>query len=207
MEVGELRKIYRLSLKNKSLAKQYLKGRKLLNSKIKPFGYISLYKGENFKIVDSLVIPIVGLDMKVMGLECRSLKSDGVVRYNKLFSEDLDIPIYGLRSPNFTSDYAILTEGVLDAESLQQLGYNGISGLRASLPNILLHYLSMFFDKIILAFDNDTAGRNNAERVISFYSKHYPSIETDVLDYKGKDLNKAKQSFIKTLKQSLRETI
>lgn len=207
MKVGELRKIYRLSLKNKDITKKYLKGRKLTNSKIKPLGYISLYKGEDFKIVDSLVIPILSLDMKVMGLECRSLKADGVVRYNKLFSEELDIPLYGLRSLNFTSDYAILTEGVLDAESLQQIGYNAISGLRASLPNILLHYLALFFDRIIIAFDNDTAGRNNAERVISFYSKHYPAIETDVLDYKGKDLNIAKQKYIKSLKQRLKETV
>jgi len=207
MELKELRKIYSLSLKNKDIAEVYLKKRKLLNSSIKPFGYISKYQGENFKILDSIIIPILDLDMKITGLECRSLKSEGAIRYNKLFAEEMSVPYYGLRNRNFTSDYVILTEGVMDTESLIQLGYNSVSGLRASLPNILLHYLAIYFDRIILAFDNDKAGKANAERVISFYHKHYKDIEMDVLDFKGKDLNEAKIRFIKTLKKSLKETV
>lgn len=207
MELKEIRHIYKLSLKNKEIVHKYLRSRKLKDSVILPFGYISLYQGENFKIVDSIVLPIVNLNMKVMGLECRSLKSEGAVRYNKLFADELDIPIYGLRNPYFTSEYVIITEGILDCESLLQLEYNCVSGLRASLPNILLHYLALFFDRIIIAFDNDRAGRSNTERIINFYAKHYKDIETDVLDYRGKDINKAKQSFIKTLKRSLKETI
>jgi len=207
MEVEELQRIYKLSLKNKKIVNTYLSGRKLKNSAIKPFGYITKYQGEDFKIVDSLVIPILGLDMTIQGLECRSLKSEGAVRYNKLFADELSIPSYALRSPNFTSEYCILVEGVMDAESLQQMGFNGVSGLRASLPNILLHYLALFFDKIILAFDNDKAGVNNAERVIAFYNKHYPIIEMEVLDYKGKDVNIAKQKYIRTLKKGLKEAI
>jgi len=207
MELQEIRKIYKLSLKNKDIATKYLKSRKLKNSQIKTIGYISIYRGDNFKIVDSIVIPILSLDMQVMGLECRSLKAEGVVRYNKLFAKELDIPIYGLRNPNFTSEYVIITEGVLDCESLQQLGYNSLSGLRASLPNILLHYIALFFDKIIIAFDNDKAGRANAERVIKFYKRHYPDIDIDVLDYRGKDINIAKQKYLNTLKKSLKETV
>ena len=207
MDLKEIRKIYKLSLSNPIIVNSYLKGRKLSNSKIKKFGYISRYKGENFKIVDSIVIPILDLNLNVMGLECRSMKSEGTVRYNKLFADELDIPIYGLRNPNFTSSYVLLTEGVFDCESLLQLGYNSVSGLRASTPNIVLHYMALFFDKIILAFDNDKAGKDNALRIIKFYNKHYPDIETDVLDFKGSDINKSKQSFIKSLKISLKEVI
>jgi len=208
MNISLIKKAYRLSQKHKKIVNTYLKSRGLKNSKIKPIGYLPYFEMNNFKIVDSILIPILDIEANIMGFETRSLKTDAKVRYNKVFTdEELFIPQYGLRNPNFTSEYVILTEGAFDTETLIQLGYNSVSGLRASMPSALLHFLAVFFDKIIIALDNDKSGINNTRRIIQFYSRYYPDLDIEVLEYKGKDINLAKQKYIKTLRSSLKKII
>lgn len=207
MDIKDIREVYKLSLLDKKIASNYLNRRKLKNSAIKPFGYISKFTAKDIIIIDSIVLPILDLELKLVGLECRSLKDEGTTRYNKLFSDDLSVPVYGLRNPNFTSEYVFITEGIFDCESILQLGFNAITGLRASPPKLVLHFIALFYDKIIIAFDNDLAGIRNAKKIIAFYDKHYPSIEMEVLEYKGSDINDAKIRYVNSLRNSIKKII
>jgi len=207
----DIEKIYNLSISssNKKKASRYIKGQRgLRNTNI---GYI--LNEQDYKIHNSLVIPLHNIFGKVAGVELRSLDEEQV-RYNKLYSNKLYIPLYGFPNKHTTSNYVILTEGVFDTLSLIELGYNSVTGLRASVSSLVLHYMAIFFDKIIIAFDNDSAGRNGTKKIYDFYNKYYSDIEIDILDIdyslfdvNTKDINDIFKLFKDKGKKYLKEVI
>lgn len=183
----ELKKIYKQSLLQKTEADRYfLEERKLTNTDC---GYILNLKTEDFTISNSIVLPVFTPSGELAILETRNLLT-GV--YHKFFRENFKYPLW-INTPLGIgkNDTCILTEAIIDGKTLESydLGIDIVSTIRASVSKRVLHLIAFFYNYIYIAFDNDEAGRENTNRVISFFEKYYPDIEIDTLDYYGKDIN------------------
>lgn len=62
-----------------------------------------------------------------------------------------------------TLDYVVVTEGPLDAISLQLQGVNATATMTARISPVQANILKRFSGKIILGFDNDEAGKKGIE--------------------------------------------
>lgn len=181
MKDRTITEIYEESLKQKAVADEYCKNRGIKNP---DFGYLRFLQYQNRVIVEVIVIPIRDAQNKLVMLELRSLK----FKEHYKIVDDPSYHIYNIQNAIQNTDYVIVTEGVFDAESLIQQGYNTIATLTASIPVATKHILTIF-DKIILAYDNDSAGVKSMKELTEFYRASYGDNEVDILEYEGKDLN------------------
>lgn len=190
MDRETLEDIYKESLLNKEIADGYLKiERQIPNTNI---GYLFNHKIDGYATVHtSIVIPIYSPDGTIGMLEFRNL-TNGV--YNKLVADDYKQLLYFNNPTKIgTHDACIFTEAVIDAKTIESYEIEDIdviSSTRASVSKQVLHMIALVYNYIYIAFDNDEAGKENTDRIIKFYEKHYPDIEVDVIDYLGKDINK-----------------
>lgn len=175
----DIQKLYTESLKDQETSTQYLQTRKLTN----PNTIGTLFnKGKAH-----ITIPIYNTLQELIALELRDINTK---QYIKLTDNDYNgYMIYNIQNAIKEQDYVILTEGVFDAMSLIQSGINAISGLRASVPEAILHFLP-FWDKIYIAFDNDDVGNEQTNKITSFIKKHYDRIVIPI-DYYSHDINDA----------------
>lgn len=183
--MGAVQLIGESSKKGIKKAEEYLATRGL--SLFEGVGYV-LYEeiDSHRKVSNSLVIRIVNPMGETVFLDTKDL-STGV--YYKVSDKNLVYtPIYNLQS---IVDVRVLTEGVLNAECINQFfDVVASASLRASLNSKTLHVVAMSVRECLyLAFDNDSAGVNGSKKVISFFKEFYPSIKVRVLDFPYNDLN------------------
>lgn len=174
----DIQKLYTESLKDQETATQYLQTRKLINTNIGTL----FNKGKTH-----ITIPIHNTLQELIALELRDINTK---QYIKLTDNDYNgYMIYNIQNAIHKQDYVVLTEGVFDAMSLIQSGINAISGLRASVPEAVLHLLP-FWDTIYIAFDNDDVGNEQTNKITSFIKKHYDR-NIITIDYYSHDINDA----------------
>lgn len=170
---------------NLAKAEAYLKTRNL-----KTFdgaGYITYAEIYNFKIVDSLIIPVTSPEGEIIMLDTKSLQTNDYLKVTK--PDTHQTPLYNLTK---VVKHRIITEGILNAQSLIQNldGFTVSSTLRASMNAKTYHILaSSVTDTIITAFDNDAAGVSATSELINFFKEFYPNIKVSILDFPYNDLN------------------
>ena len=90
-----------------------------------------------------------------------------------------DTPVYkkslGVFGLNFAKNSKekslILVEGYMDAIALHQAGFtNSIACLGTALTGEMAHLLSRYAEEVLIAYDNDEAGRKATERAIKVFS-------------------------------------
>lgn len=178
-----IQSIYNDSLELKHIADAYCKARGIENP---DFGYLKFLQFNNRVMCEVIVIPVRDAKGKIVMLELRSVKFK---EHYKLV-DDPSYHIYNIQNAIHNTNYVVLTEGVFDAETIIQRGYNAVSTLSASIPATARHMLTAF-DHIIIAFDNDGAGVRASRELVDFMRQNYPESSPEVLEYGDKDLNES----------------
>ena len=166
-------------------AEAYLKTRKLNN--FDNVGYITYAEIYNFKIINSLIIPVTSPEGEVIMLDTKSLQTNDYLKVTK--PDTHQTPLYNLTK---VVKHRIITEGILNAQSLIQNteGFTVSSTLRASMNAKTYHILaSSVTETLITAFDNDAAGVTATSELINFFKEFYPNIKISILDFPYNDLN------------------
>nr|DAX81646.1 MAG TPA: DNA directed DNA polymerase [Bacteriophage sp.] len=170
---------------NKDKAQSYLSSRKL--NLFDNVGYITYAEIYNFKIINSLIIPVTSPEGEVIMLDTKSLQTNDYLKVTK--PETHQTPLYNLTK---IVKHRIITEGILNAQSLIQNleGFTVSSTLRASMNAKTYHILaSSVNETLITAFDNDAAGVTATSELINFFKEFYPNIKISILDFPYNDLN------------------
>jgi len=166
---------------------------------LKQIGIFNEKGYEAFK--DSAVFPLLDSHSKVTGLYGRKLASSAKVKHLYLKG-----PHRGLLNRKAASVYReeiILTESIIDAFSLIQLGIENVIPCYGT-NGFTDEHLSLLKDErvklVTIAFDNDDAGRRAAEKLIPLLIKEefpvkviYPSGSKDWNEFLT--LNKSKEDF------------
>ncbi len=127
---------------------------------------------DNFR--NRVIVPIIDPRGNVVAFGGRVL-DDSKPKY----INTSDTPVYkkslGVFGLNFAKNSQekslILVEGYMDAIALHQAGFtNSIACLGTALTGEMAHLLSRYADEILLAYDNDEAGRKATERAIAIFS-------------------------------------
>lgn len=181
MTQSKLEELFTASLEHQSLASEYLASRSLNNP---GFGFI--ITNPEHRISNSLTIPIRNSLGELIMVECRSVTSKQYMKFTLDYYQGFYI--YNIDNALNNLNYVILTEGVMDAETFIQEGYNAVSTLRASYPEPVLGLLSVF-KNVIIAFDNDEVGREQTLRAMKAFNTIHQPFYT--LDYFSKDINEA----------------
>lgn len=173
---------------NLKKAEEYLNGRSL--RLFDGAGYVPMFQDGSLVIIDSLILPIYNPVGGMCLIDTRPL-TGGKNSYHKIqLYNNFDIPVYNIKGP---SDWRIITEGILNAECLNQIEGISIpasSTLTASFNARVMHYLAASVNTgLLLAVDNDSAGVGVASKAIEFYREFYPELTVQVLDYPFGDLN------------------
>ncbi len=116
---------------------------------------------------------------KIRTLWARSLReSDTSTRYLYLAGASRSgLPPYGLseslRQPPSERRELVLVEGLLDVHHLQAKGFPNIAaaGSARLQPAAIARLQKLGFDSVVLAFDNDTAGREGTARAVEGISR------------------------------------
>jgi len=103
--------------------------------------------------------------------------------------------VYGLYKASY-SDTVILTEGVFDALSWQELGYNAVCnfGLLTMTPEKAGMLYAAGVTKIMFGFDNDPAGIQGVQKIKEDVRQYFEIVKPNDLlltlrQYKGLDIN------------------
>jgi 5S rRNA maturation endonuclease (ribonuclease M5) len=116
------------------------------------------------KYKDRLIIPFKDYDDKMFFFQARALSHFAQPKYLNPNSEN------GAKSSNilypfdYDADHLCICEGPLDAISLQLNGINATCTVGSSISRVQMQMLREFEGKIILAYDNDEAGKRGIER-------------------------------------------
>jgi len=134
------------------------------------------------------VLPIRGPTGDVWGFQTKSddrvlNHPSGVRKSRTLFGLDVLIEL-----PPAFRDYVILVESPLDVVYVDGWGYPAVSSFGCTVSDRQLRLLIQYFDRFILALDNDDAGRREMKRILKTdWAKRRP---VEVLNYRrttGKD--------------------
>lgn len=144
---------------------------------------------------DTLFFPITDIEnpAKLLGFDARYLGDDkSRLRYRKFKDEENAFLLYytqplHLIDPNKP---LIVTEGIIDAETIAPLGFPVISPLTAMHNFKFCCFLKAISNNIYFAYDNDTAGQTAAKNIIKEIQVD-PEFEKafKFLNFQGKDLN------------------
>ncbi len=135
-------------------------------------------KGEKVSFYDNfrnrVIVPIIDPRGNVVAFGGRVL-DDSKPKY----INTSDTPVYkkslGVFGLNFAKNSKekslILVEGYMDAIALHQAGFtNSIACLGTALTGEMAHLLSRYAEEVLIAYDNDEAGRKATERAIKVFS-------------------------------------
>lgn len=170
-----------------SKAEEYLKTRGL--NLFPDVGYVNLFSFGEKIISSSIVFFIRDCIGEFVGVETRSVFEKA---YDTVWVDPDAIPLFGL-SRLFYSTGVVLTESVMDAESINQLRMSGLCGLSvrgASMNLAKAYFLGVLLkDKdVYMAFDNDESGVKGAQGYQKFFMDKYGK-QVMFLDFPGKDVN------------------
>lgn len=180
--ITELQNLYRQSLQNKPQADAYFSSRGLTNPSA---GYLDLLRYRGRTLTSCILMPIRNSKGELIACEARRTLEK---QHYKLTTPTTKYLIYNIENALRTLDYVVVTEGIMDCESLTQNGINSISPLRASVPAPVLHLLTTF-KSIYLMLDNDPTGIAQTKRILDFYATYYPELPVTPIDYYSKDPN------------------
>lgn len=126
-----------------------------------------IYKGEECNYYQRLVFPIYGLNDKVTALCAYANDVDPKYIYSPKTIWEKGRHMY-LTKEQFLKaikdDYLIIVDGIFDAVSLRQQGYNAVSLMGGEFTEWHRYYFS-FIKKLIVFPDNDNAGNTLAFKV------------------------------------------
>jgi DNA primase len=204
----QLKKILKNYKKDHKLVFRYLTNRKV---KIpKDSGFISYLELDELKgsINSSIILPIRDIEGEITGVEVRALSELNRNRYSKVLKET--VQLYNIHK-HYKEDTIILTEGIIDCATLEKVGLKSVSALSAKARNDALHYMALFFKKIIVVFDEDDSGKSGAKGVKKFYKRYYPKIKVEIVRLKpyckakSKDINDLAREEPKSFKKLVKD--
>ena len=173
--------------KNLERAEEYLATRGLrLFSDV---GYVNLFQFGEKILSGCLVFFIRDVIGNFVGVDTRSIQEKS---FDSVWQDSNSIPLYGIGRV-FGAKMVFLTESVLDAESLNQLGIEGACSvsLRTSSLNLAkAYYLGALLSEkdVYMAFDNDESGVKGAQAYQDFFRDKFGK-QVSFLDFPYKDIN------------------
>lgn len=136
-------------------AGMFLKNRSLPSDK-----FMYAFEG---KYANRLIIPFLSADGSIPFFQARTL-FNSKIKYLNPGSKDYGIKASDLLYPfNFDMSYVVVTEGPIDAITLQTLGFNATSTQGSNLSTIQARMLSGD-RKVVLSYDNDEAGNKGVRQ-------------------------------------------
>lgn len=177
MTEQDLAGLYRDSLVDNSPALKYLTDERNIQDAdlIRQVGFLPKVEYRGKTVYDVMVIPVFDVVGRLTILECRALYNK---QYFKLTHSRTRIPLY----MDFNKVWRdrdkkplILVEGAIEVMSLKTKSKELLvaSTLRASSSKAQLHLLKYYSDNMIVIYNSDTAGINNAEKITNFYKEKY----------------------------------
>ena len=187
------------SASDSSVAREYLKERKIENFLIEEFSigwcpkFAKLPQEQMFPLRGRIIFPIKDEFGDVVAFSGRlptnENPEDGEKRWwNEPFNKRFFL--YGMdiaKKYMHEKDYAIVVEGPLDALRCHEIGLkNTVAVLSANLTDQHISKISRFTTNFILMFDGDSAGRNSAVKTKEKLerNKGYGAIDID-LNHEG----------------------
>lgn len=164
-----------------------------------PFKYLSKHLPSHL-FCETIYFPVTDIEnpAKLIGFDARYLGEDkSRLRYRKFKEEGCGFLLY-YTMPLHEIDPAIpliVTEGVMDAETIRPLGFPVITPLTAMHSLKFCCFLSAISRNIYIAYDNDTSGQTAVKNIVretkidADFCKYFK-----VLNFRGKDLNNALQT-------------
>lgn len=162
--------------------------------------FLKTYGVTFLKDLNRICFPIYDIDGETIGASLRRVNENDKIKWlHKPVGISTGNILYNLNNCK-SFDTVYIVEGIIDALRLIQLGIKNVVatfGARITKEQFLI--LSKYFINIILAFDNDDAGRLATTKSINMY-KHLININVlDIKDYKDvggiyniEDFNKIK---------------
>ena len=196
---------------------QYLIEKNFSENKIMKLGLAK--RNENGEIYDSfrnrIIFPIYNIEGKIVAFGGRIIeKNSNLPKY--LNSPDSPIfkkgrELFGIKYQGGNvkkKGFAILMEGYLDVLTAQKNGFeNAVASLGTAFTEEQAQLLKKYTDKILIAYDNDEAGRNAVIKAGYVLKKYDFDIKCLVLKGKEKDPDEflrknGKKAFIEVVKES-----
>ncbi|HEC64726.1 MAG TPA: toprim domain-containing protein [bacterium] len=155
---------------------------------------------------ESLYIPIAEMHdpTQLAGFDvrfCGETKTVNRTRYHKFKRAPESVMVYRVEDAiHLPIDKTIIiTEGVLDCESIRMIGFSNvavISPLTALSSLNFTLFLTALSNRIIIAYDKDDDGRRATQKIMD-HMQSDPDNLTDfqILDYKGHDPNQCLKDF------------
>lgn len=108
-----------------------------------------------------------------------------------------DIPLIYNVHEALTSPYGIVTESAIDSETIRQLGFCSISPLTALGTPPFTIFCHAMFERIFIAYDNDSNGIQQARRLVEHAEKAGPDVASNFVPiiYRGGDPNDALRKY------------
>ena len=196
---------------------QYLIEKNFSENKIMKLGLAK--RNENGEIYDSfrnrIIFPIYNIEGKIVAFGGRIIeKNSNLPKY--LNSPDSPIfkkgrELFGIKYQGGNvkkKGFAILMEGYLDVLTAQKNGFeNAVASLGTAFTEEQAQLLKKYTDKILIAYDNDEAGRNAVIKAGYILKKYDFDIKCFVLKGEEKDPDEflrknGKKAFIEVVKES-----
>jgi len=196
---------------------QYLIEKNFSENKIMKLGLAK--RNENGEIYDSfrnrIIFPIYNIEGKIVAFGGRIIeKNSNLPKY--LNSPDSPIfkkgrELFGIKYQGGNvkkKGFAILMEGYLDVLTTQKNGFeNAVASLGTAFTEEQAQLLKKYTDKILIAYDNDEAGRNAVIKAGYVLKKYDFDIKCLVLKGEEKDPDEflrknGKKAFIEVVKES-----
>ena len=196
---------------------QYLIEKNFSENKIMKLGLAK--RNENGEIYDSfrnrIIFPIYNIEGKIVAFGGRIIeKNSNLPKY--LNSPDSPIfkkgrELFGIKYQGGNvkkKGFAILMEGYLDVLTAQKNGFeNAVASLGTAFTEEQAQLLKKYTDKILIAYDNDEAGRNAIIKAGYILKKYDFDIKCLVLKGEEKDPDEflrknGKKAFIEVVKES-----
>jgi len=122
-----------------------------------------------------LVFPVIDVRGDVIGFSGRLLSGEGAKYYNSpetlVFKKGKNLFALNLAKKS-KAPYFILVEGNVDVVSLHQAGFDSaIASLGTALTQEQAKLISNYKNEVIIAYDNDSAGINAAQKAIAIFEK------------------------------------
>ena len=113
------------------------------------------------KFNNRLVIPIIQ-NKQCIALIKRGIALDARPKYKNTKGFQRDFCLYPFDKLNLKKKYVMICEGPIDAINLRQLGFNAVAILGSYLSKFQRLFIINNFETVVLATDNDKAGRDAA---------------------------------------------
>lgn len=164
----------------KDFSKSELLDARLVVKRDKDGGVYDMFRGR-------VMFPIIDIRGNVIAFGGRVL-GDGQPKYlnspeTPVFNKSRNLFALNI-AKNAKDERFILAEGYMDVISLHQSGFStAIASLGTSLTEHQARMISKYAKEVVIAYDEDTAGRNAAERAISLLER--TGIKVKLIDMPG----------------------